>query len=173
MMLAGRFTGRQAVAGWWLSEKLDGCRAFWPGESLRSRTWKVIHAPERIVALLPRGITLDGELWGGRGTFERCRVAVQYRPADHEEWDGINLHVFDAPTTKAIPLEVRLATAARLAAAAHVEFVPQVRCAGAAEAAAAMEGIVRAGGEGVVLRRPGSFYSFERSMDWLKVKPGE
>ncbi len=171
-MLAGRYT-RQTVAGWWLSEKLDGCRAFWDGHVLRTRSWLPILAPERITSLLPLGITLDGELWGGRGTFDRCRVAVQYRPASHADWEKIGFWVFDAPTTKAIPLEMRLATAQRLAASAQVEFCPQMRCSGGAEAIAAMQTIVRAGGEGVMLRRPGSFYSFDRSTAWLKVKPGE
>ena len=170
MMLAGRYA-RQNVAGWWLSEKLDGCRAFWDGKTLRTRTWAPILAPSRITSRLPAGVALDGELWGGRGTFDRCRVAVQYRPADHEDWDGVNFHVFDAPTTKAVPLETRLATASRLAASAHVEFCPQIRCGGGADAVAAMQEVVRGGGEGVVLRRPGSFYCFDRSSDWLKVKP--
>jgi DNA ligase-1 len=170
MMLAGRFTN-QDVAGWLVSEKLDGCRAFWDGETLRTRTWLRIAAPARIVARLPRGVALDGELWGGRGTFERVRVAVQHRPASHPDWEGVGYWVFDAPTVDAIPLEKRLATAARLAASACVEFCPQIHCAGRADAVEWMESVVAGGGEGVVLRRPQSHYFFGRCSDWLKVKP--
>jgi DNA ligase-1 len=173
MMLAGRFTGKQNVNGWLMSEKLDGCRAFWDGEILRTRSWLPILAPSRITDGLPKGIALDGELWGGRGTFERVRVAVQFRNRDHADWDGVNFWVFDAPSTSAIPLEKRLANAERLANAANVQFCRQIACNGGAMALAEMGKIVSEGGEGLVLRRPGSFYTFGRSCDWLKVKPGE
>lgn len=172
-MLAGRFTGRQDLAGWWLSEKLDGCRAFWDGKILRTRTWLPIRAPSRITQRLPVGVALDGELWGGRGTFERVRVAVQYRPEDHADWNGVDFWVFDKPTVAAIPLEKRLAQAERLARAAGVEFCPQWRCDCTGEALFAMERICREGGEGLVARRPGSCYEFGRSSDWLKLKPGD
>lgn len=171
MMLCARFTGKQDVAGWLMSEKLDGCRCFWDGRVLRTRSWLVIRAPERIVARLPRGIALDGELWAGRGTFERCRIAVQHRGPDHEDWLGVDYHVFDAPTTNAVRLETRLARAALLAESAGVTFMPQMRCSGSAEAISMMERIVADGGEGVVLRRPRSHYVFDRCSDWLKVKP--
>src|SRR5215471_3335881 len=40
-------------AGWWLSEKLDGVRAYWDGEQFISRLGNQFHAPDWFVAGLP------------------------------------------------------------------------------------------------------------------------
>lgn len=170
MMLAQRYRD-QDPTGWWVSEKLDGWRAFWDGSCLRTRTWRVIHAPDAITALLPKGIALDGELWAGRGGFRTVQSLGQLdRPGD-PRWAGVRYMVFDCPSTESIPLEDRLRQARKLAAGDQVGFVPQERVETPAAMWALFQAVVRDGGEGLVLRRPGSFYDFERSGDWLKVKP--
>src|SRR6266700_287617 len=57
--------------GWWLSEKLDGVRAFWDGKQFLSRLGNLFHAPAWFVAGLPHE-PLDGELWLGRKKFQRA-----------------------------------------------------------------------------------------------------
>lgn len=170
MMLAARFNERDPT-GWWASEKLDGCRAFWDGAKLRTRTWLPIDAPDWLTAELPRGIALDGELWAGRGEFELVRVLVQYARASSENWERVRYCVFDAPTTDAVPLEKRLAKAQRLARGRGVEYVAQQRVESARAMWERFGSVVKGGGEGLVLRRPGSCYVFGRSADWMKVKP--
>lgn len=171
MMLAQKFTG-QDVAGWWCSEKLDGCRAFWDGANLRTReAWRVIDCPPELTAGLPRKIALDGELWGGYGTFQAVKVLVQTHRPLNAGWDTVRFMVFDAPTTAAIAVEDRWESACKLARGDRVQFVTQRKIRNGAEAMAAMQGVVALGGEGVVLRRPGHCYSFGRSSCWLKVKP--
>lgn len=60
--------------GWWISEKLDGMRAYWDGKQLLSRLGNVIHAPDYFVANLP-GDPLDGELFLGRKSFQKtCAI---------------------------------------------------------------------------------------------------
>ncbi|CDS01956.1 hypothetical protein [Sporisorium scitamineum] len=65
--------------GWWISEKLDGVRAFWDGQRLYSRQKIEWNAPSWWKSRLPKDITLDGELWMARGTFDQtsqiCRTA--------------------------------------------------------------------------------------------------
>src|SRR5262245_42829230 len=56
--------------GWWLSEKLDGVRAYWDGKQFFSRLGNLFHAPDWFVAGLP-DVPLDGELWIGRKKFQR------------------------------------------------------------------------------------------------------
>ena len=170
MMLASRWTG-QPVAGWWMSEKFDGVRAFWDGKALRTRTWRAILAPWWFTAGLPAGVALDGELWGGRGTFQTTSDLSRFDRSEDEAWQTMRLMVFDAPTTDAEPIETRVRLAEQLARGKSVDFVTQSRCADGAFAAAEMARIVRGGGEGIVLKRPGSCYEFGRSVDWLKVKP--
>ncbi|CBQ72011.1 related to DNA ligase [Sporisorium reilianum SRZ2] len=66
--------------GWWISEKLDGVRAFWDGQRLYSRQKIEWNAPSWWKRL-PKDITLDGELWMARGTFDQtsqiCRTTVR------------------------------------------------------------------------------------------------
>src|ERR1700754_1612247 len=45
LLLAERWDNAQDLAGWWLSEKLDGVRAYWDGHRLISRLGNTFHAP--------------------------------------------------------------------------------------------------------------------------------
>lgn len=53
-----------------VSEKLDGVRARWTGQTLVTRSGNLIAAPVWFTAALPEDVLLDGELWAGRGRFE-------------------------------------------------------------------------------------------------------
>lgn len=170
-MLANRYAG-QDVSGWWLSEKLDGCRAFWDHttRTLRTRSWRAIDAPDFFLANMPQAV-LDGELWLGRGTFELAKVLVQFPRRSANLWERMKFMVFDAPTTDAVSVEDRMAKAKELAASAGLGWVEQRKCIGREDAENTMRAVVDAGGEGLMLRRPAHFYEFGRSSAWLKVKP--
>src|SRR5689334_6705459 len=62
VLLAERWDNEADLAGWWMSEKLDGVRAYWDGTQFLSRLGNVYVAPEWFVAGLP-STPLDGELW--------------------------------------------------------------------------------------------------------------
>ena len=49
--------------GWWLSEKFDGVRVYWDGNTLFSRVGREIKVPKEWADQLPKGVALDGELW--------------------------------------------------------------------------------------------------------------
>ncbi|WFD34181.1 hypothetical protein MCUN1_001018 [Malassezia cuniculi] len=82
VLLAGIWNTSRDPTGWWISEKLDGVRAFWDGSRLWSRRGREWAAPPWWLEQLPEGICLDGELWISRGTFER--VSAVCRSNDHE-----------------------------------------------------------------------------------------
>lgn len=63
------------IADYWVSEKLDGIRARWDGSELRTRNGNKIFAPAWFTAKWPKA-TIDGELWIGRGKFERTASIV-------------------------------------------------------------------------------------------------
>ncbi|HBA59103.1 MAG TPA: DNA ligase, partial [Alteromonas macleodii] len=63
------------VADYWVSEKLDGIRARWNGTELLTRNGNKIFAPTWFTANWPE-TTIDGELWIGRGEFERTASIV-------------------------------------------------------------------------------------------------
>jgi len=60
--------GDHDPAGWWMSEKLDGVRAYWDGKQFLSRNNNIFYAPEWFTEGLP-GHQLDGELWVARKKF--------------------------------------------------------------------------------------------------------
>lgn len=170
MMLATRYRDADPT-GWLMSEKLDGWRAFWDGYTLRTRTWLPIHAPASITALLPQGIALDGELWAGRGGLPTVQSLGQInRPAD-PRWAGVKYMVFDFPTTELLAIEERARIACKLAAGQQVGFVAQTVVKSATAMWARFRDVVAGGGEGLVIKRPGSYYEFNRCSDWQKVKP--
>ena len=97
--------------GWWISEKLDGVRAYWDGENFYSRNNLKFDAPEFFKASLPKGSHLDGELWCGREQFERCVGIIKYhKGSTAAEWKHLCFLVFDAPVVEgdaALPYEER------------------------------------------------------------------
>lgn len=165
VMLAKNWAGTDPT-GWWMSEKLDGIRAVWDGVSLTTRTGQAIHAPEWFTSSLP-SIHLDGELWIGRGKFQRTASVVRSRSAG-EEWRQIRYAAFDAPAV-AGGFEARQA-ALREAATGVAFALGQRQCDGASDLAAELSRVTNAGGEGVMLRQPGSDYERRRSPSLLKVK---
>ena len=71
LLLAHAWAGDVDLAGWWMSEKLDGVRAYWDGEAFVSRLGNQFLAPAWFTADLPAD-TLDGELWVARKKFARA-----------------------------------------------------------------------------------------------------
>lgn len=155
--------GRDHIDGWLASEKLDGIRAYWDGRgALWSRAGnRFAKAPDRYLDLLPRGCPLDGELYLGRGRFNDTVRAVK----GSDGWGSLRYVVFDAPAARA-GFEDRL----RVARLRWNNVLPQVPVANAGQLAEMMRIILAQGGEGVMLRRPGSPYVAGRSRDLLKVK---
>jgi DNA ligase-1 len=153
-----------------MSEKFDGVRAYWDGRALRTRSWRAIEAPAWWLAALPTGVALDGELWGGRGTFQTASELSRFSRASDPAWSEMRFMIFDWPTTEALGFEAR---AARLAdyERGPIEAVGAVRCTGAAHAVARLAEVTAGGGEGLMLKKPGHCYFFGRSAAWLKVKP--
>src|SRR5690606_22740160 len=66
---ASDYTGIVDLRDYWVSEKLDGVRGYWDGQTLRFRSGSPIRAPAWFVAGLP-ATAIDGELWLGRQRFD-------------------------------------------------------------------------------------------------------
>src|SRR6478609_7109030 len=50
LLLAESWDGATDPTGWWMSEKLDGVRAYWDGQQFLSRQGNLYHAPDWFVA---------------------------------------------------------------------------------------------------------------------------
>lgn len=79
--------------------------------------------------------------------------------------------VFDVPTTEAVPFEERAYRLSELSVAKHIVPVDYKQAKNTSEMLENFRRVVASGGEGLVLRKPGHYYEFGRSSDWLKVKP--
>ena len=167
VLLAKNWVGSDP-AGWWISEKLDGVRAVWDCRTLTTRNGQAIHAPQWFIDSMPKAEPLDGELWIGRGQFQRTVGVVRSRSAG-DDWKAIRFAAFDAPMALG-GFEERMA-AMQDAVADGVAFVlPQRRCEGQADLLEELCRVEQAGGEGVMLREPGGRYERKRSGTLLKVK---
>lgn len=117
--------GRTRVPGWYVSEKLDGMRVLWDGglsrglptpsipfanldkkvKPVASGLWtkygNVVVAPDWFLNQLPP-FPLDGELWAGRGNFQKVSSVCRKDKADDEEWKQIEFPIVDSPSLPAL-----------------------------------------------------------------------
>jgi DNA ligase-1 len=170
LLLAQTWTPLCQERGWWMSEKLDGVRAYWDGQRFLSRLGNVYHAPDWFFEQLP-ATPLDGELWLDRRAFQRT-VSIVRRQDKSEQWRKISYVVFDAPTIDGL-FEERQAAVAELVAragVAHVRHLAQERCRDEDHLREELARIESLGGEGLMLRMPRSLYEAGCSVTLLKVK---
>jgi len=151
--------------GWWMSEKFDGVRAVWNGSEFISRNGKPLKAPQHMIDQMPKGVVLDGELWGGRGSFQASVGKIR-----RGDWQGISYMVFDTITES--PFEARQATLTALSLPDWCKVVEHVKCASDDHLDDYEDAVLTKGGEGVMLRKPGSLYQHKRSDELLKLKRG-
>jgi len=170
LLLAHKWEATIDITGWWLSEKLDGVRAYWDGTQFLSRLGNKFHAPPWFTEGLPK-TPLDGELWGGRKLFQRT-VGIVKRQDQSPLWKDLLYVVFDAPSFDGT-FEERMAhveTQVGGGVHAYTRVHAQEPCLGVdhlKEELARVEGL---GGEGLMARRPKSRYEAGRSNSLLKVK---
>ncbi|MBX3622348.1 MAG: DNA ligase [Rhizobacter sp.] len=171
LMLAEVYREGVPLADYWVSEKYDGVRAYWDGQTLWTRHGHRIAAPAWFTAGWPAE-PLDGELWAGRGRFTQASSAANRDVAADDDWRAIHYMVFDLPAQPGT-FDARLAALGRLFAmpqAAWLKPVAQHKLDHHAALMARLRDTVRAGGEGLVLHRGDSLYRGERNDDLLKLK---
>lgn len=171
-MLAKNWQSHLPVADFLVSEKLDGVRALWDGQTLRFRSGHAMATPAWFTERLPR-VALDGELWIARRRFDAVSATVRRSEAVDAQWQAVRYMVFDAPSSEG-PFVQRVAALAALVAQTKLpwlEAIAQTRVANAAELAQRLRETVDAGGEGLVLHRAQALWHAGRSDDVRKLKP--
>ena len=171
-MLAKNWQLGVSPAAYLVSEKLDGVRALWDGRVLRFRSGRQIAAPDWFLAALPN-TALDGELWLGRGQFDRLSGAVRRNVPVDAEWRDIKYMIFDLPAG-AGPFAERLERLAGLLSAQAVPWlqkIEQVQLPSAAVLQQRLQDVADLGGEGLMLHRADALWSAGRSDTLRKLKP--
>lgn len=171
LALAGVYDEGVALDDYWVSEKLDGVRAYWDGERFWSRGGNEYRAPDWFTEGFP-DVPMDGELWMGRGRFAELSGAVRRLEPVDPSWRQIRFMVFDLPALDQ-PFAVRVAAMEALvqpSPSLFLAMVVQRKATDHERLMSALDKVVSEGGEGLMLRRGGSLRSTGRSDDLLKVK---
>lgn len=182
LLLAKKWNGEDPT-GWYMSEKLDGVRAFWDAKKrkLFSRNGNEFDAPDWFTKQFPSH-DCDGELWAGRGNFQ---IAVGIaRSKASADWERLEYIVFDdcgagtfeerygriqkigsPPSSSGI-----FQTSGDVFQSLYISYLEHQYCSGHEHLQFDLALIESLGGEGVMLRKAKSKYVRGRSNSLLKVK---
>ena len=171
LLLANVYRPGMPLADYWVSEKYDGVRGYWDGQTLRTRGGETVAAPAWFTAGWPT-TPMDGELWAGRGRFAHAQSTTRQQQPDDAAWRQMRFMVFDLPAHGGVFDERLAALKALVASIEHdwVQSVPQQRVATDAALQDLLQRTVRAGGEGLMLHKGSSLYRSGRSDDLIKLK---
>ncbi|ORY86746.1 hypothetical protein BCR35DRAFT_289768 [Leucosporidium creatinivorum] len=179
LLLAQSFElgGKKDPEGMWVSEKLDGVRAYWDGiDTVWSRRGKPFSPPKFFLDQLPRDVSLDGELYLGRDRFDETSGIVRTtnsNDASDYKWKQMKFMVFDIPSSGNQPFEARLQQLNTLFPAdkpGPVQVVKHELCKGIEDLNEKLTAVQKVDGEGLMLRVPKSEYVGKRDKSLLKVK---
>ena len=172
VQLASVWPAGRSPQGYGISEKLDGVRGVWDGRVLRFRSGRHLSAPDWFVAALPAQ-ALDGELWLGRGQFDRLSGVVRQEVADDEAWRAVQYRVFDAPGHGGTFAERVAWIEAHLTKVRVPWLMPvvQTQLTDTAALEAFLRSTVAQGGEGLMLHRTDALWRQGRSDALFKLKP--
>src|SRR5712675_752901 len=151
LLLAESWDTATDLTDWWMSEKLDGVRAYWNGKQFLSRQGNIYHAPDWFIEGLP-AMPLDGELWIDRKKFQRT-VSIVRRQDKSELWREVKFLVFDAPAATGA-FEDRLALVRDALAARTAKFAEPLAhalCRDVEHLRAELARVEALGGEGLML----------------------
>jgi len=160
--------------GWWISEKLDGVRTYYDGKQFISRLGNPFTPPTWFLDKLPKDITLDGELYGGRGQFQSTVSIVKTVNSVH--WKNITFQIFDVPSRGEDTFEDRCKFLEETFGengslkASQIVVVKHEQATSRDHVLEKLKEIESLGGEGLMLRKPGSTYEGRRSGTLLKIK---
>lgn len=169
-MLPQEYAGQVDVSGWLMSEKLDGVRGYWDGKQLFSKNGNILYPPAAFINDLPP-FPLEGELWGGRGSFEQA-VAIVKKQHPHDGWLQLRFAIFDVPqapggfTARMTKVEEWFA----VHPSDYAFVIPQIQVRDQSHLQQELKRIEDLGGEGLIVRKPDSLYAAGRSPEILKVK---
>lgn len=172
ILLAEVYRDQADVSRYLVSEKLDGVRALWDGQTLRFRSGRKINAPHWFINALPSD-ALDGELWIGRGAFERLSGTVRRDVPDDAEWRQVRYMIFELPAASGSFRQRAelMRQLVRQTNAPWLQEIEQFQVVDRDSLKIRLNEVVKAGGEGLMLHRAEASYETGRSDTLLKMKP--
>lgn len=171
LLLAQDYQDNIDIRQYWVSEKLDGVRAYWDGKQLISRGGNIIQAPAWFTADFPPR-PLDGELWLARQQFAQILSTVSKQQPVNSEWQQLAYYIFELPQAEGTFTErIRMMQLlVQQQNSPYLQVVPQFRVADRATLLAKLAQLEQAGAEGLMLHHQDAHYKTGRSADLLKLK---
>lgn len=161
------------ISGWYMSEKLDGIRAYWDGKNLYTKNKNIIYAPKWFTKDFP-SFELDGELFTKRDDFETIQsIVLDEIPS--KSWSKITYNIFEVPNADGNFLS-RLDLAKKYfsdKSLNHVKLIPQMKCKDTKHLEKFLKKIIYLKGEGVIVKDGSKTYHTGRTSSSLKVKTAQ
>lgn len=158
------------IKNWYMSEKLDGIRAYWNGKELLSKNGNKINTPDWFVKNFPP-FELDGELWTKRDDFENIQnIVLDVNPSN--KWENITYNIFEVPNETG-DFDKRLEKIKlwlEKNSNKYIKIIPQKICKNESDLNNYLKNLLEIKAEGIILKNPDSKYFTGRSNDILKVK---
>lgn len=158
------------IANWYMSEKLDGIRAYWNGKELLSKNGNKIYAPDWFIKDFPP-FELDGELWSKRNDFENIQnIVLDTNPSI--KWNEITYNIFEVPNEKGNfnkRLE-KINSWLNKNPNKYIKIIPQKVCKNETDLNTYLKELLNKKAEGIMLKNPNLDYFNGRSENILKVK---
>jgi len=158
------------IKNWYMSEKLDGIRAYWTGKELLSKNGKKINAPIWFIKDFPP-FELDGELWTKENDFENIQnIVLDTNPSI--KWEELTYNIFEIPNASG-DFDKRLEKIKLWLEKnpnKYIKIIPQKVCKDESDLDNYLKNLLEKKAEGVILKNPKLEYFVGRSNDILKVK---
>ncbi|WP_418185263.1 DNA ligase [Aliarcobacter vitoriensis] len=158
------------INNYYMSEKLDGIRAYWSGKELQTKNGNKIFAPNWFTQNFPP-FELDGELFTKQNDFENIQSIVlsQKEPI---EWENITYNIFEIPNAKGDFKERLdfLENWLKDNPNKFIKIIPQKKINSKHELNIFLDEVLAKNGEGVMLKNYTLNYFSGRSENVLKVK---
>ncbi|MCG6200900.1 DNA ligase [Psychromonas antarctica] len=159
------------IKAYWVSEKLDGVRAYWDGKNLISRQGNIFNAPRWFIKDFP-AIPLDGELWIKRNQFAQVSGIVRQHKDDNKAWQKILFMIFDLPSSK-VNFSERITSMRKIVKnnpSPYLKMIQQQQLNSNSELQLLLDKVINKGGEGLMLHLGTAYYQTKRSNNLMKLK---
>lgn len=158
------------IKNWYMSEKLDGIRAYWNGKELLSKNGNKIYAPSWFIENFPP-FELDGELWTKRDDFETVQnIVLDKSPS--KDWNKITYNIFEVPNQNG-NFDERLKIVGNWLKSnpnKYIKIIPQLLCKDKKHLNIYLQELLNKKAEGIILKNPNTNYFTGRNENILKVK---
>ena len=158
------------ITNWYMSEKLDGIRAYWNGKEFISKNGNKIYAPIWFTKDFPP-FELDGELWSKREDFENIQnIVLDEIPTT--KWNELTYNIFEVPNTDG-NFDKRLEKIKLWLEKnpnKFIKIIPQKICKNESDLDNYLKELIDKKAEGIILKNPNLDYFTGRNENILKVK---